>query len=356
MTVASTDPKSPEPETVIWRYMNAAKFATLLDPFTAHADWGISAPSSEKPQPPGQLWFGYPWSFKDRFEGKLPARSRQREKYIEKVIKKKGLKKKEAAALRELYLSVSNAHLYDAIEATADLYGASCWQMNENVDPKMWRFSGRHSKKQGKDGVAVRSTVGLVKEALLGAQNLPEASRPDVCQVGYVSHGVYFTLNDGAKGILSLVRSKYKHQREVRFSARSPALAKINFTVSKTVTINMNERLAFSSEEEAIAYFRKAWGPFTNEGPEFHRERVEAIMEASVPKAEEIKRVSKDVRSKKVPGFNLPMKLAGAILEVVVSPESAPGYEGKVEQLLEKAGCENVHVVRGQSGDHDEIT
>ncbi len=351
MTVASTDPRSPEPETVIWRYMNATKFAAMLEPFAAHATWGISTRGGGVLQPPGQLWFGYPWSFRDRFEGKLPARSRQRERYIEKVIKKKGLSKKEATALRELYLSLSNEHLYDAIEAAADLYGASCWQMNESVDPKMWWFSGRHAKKQSKDGVALRSTVGLVKAALLGAQNRPEAARPDVCQVGYVSHGVYFTLNDGAKGILSLVRSKYRHQREVRFYARSPALAGINFTVSKRVTFNMNERLAFDSQEDAVAYFRKVFGPFTNEGPDFHRERVEAYLEASVPKAEEIKRISKEVRSKKVPGFHLPMSLAATILEVVVSPESAPGYEAEVEQLLEKAGCGGVPVVRGQSSD-----
>jgi hypothetical protein len=351
MTVASADPKLQEPETVIWRYMNAEKFAGMLQPFTDHEKWGINTPGSDDPQPYGQLWFGYPWSFRDRFEGKLPARSRQRENYIERVIKKKGLKKKEASALRDLYLSVSNAHLYDAIEATADLYGASCWHMNAVVDPKMWRFSGRHSKKKSKNGVAIRSTVGLVKQALLSAQNRPEAARPDVCKVGYVSHGVYFTLNDGAKGILSLVRSNYRHQREVRFSARSPALAKINFTVTKRVTFNMNERQAFSSQEEAVAHFRKALGPFTNEGPEFHRERVEAHLEASVPKAEEIKSVSKAVRSKRIPGFTLPLNLPGAILQVVVSPESAPGYEAELEQLMDKAGCVNVPVIRGQSGD-----
>jgi hypothetical protein len=141
--------------------------------------------------------------------------------------------------------------------------------MNDDIDPKMWRFSGRHSKNAVKNGVAVKSTVGLVQKALLSAQNRPTAARPDVCQVGYVSHGVYFTLNDGAKGILSLVRSKYRHQKEVRFSARSASLANINFTVQKTVTFKMNERMAFASEEEAIAHFRNALGPFTNQGPEF---------------------------------------------------------------------------------------
>lgn len=345
MTVASSDPKSPEANTVIWRYLNAAKFAAMLQPFSDHEAWGIVPPGTDRPQPAGQLWFGYPWSFKDRFEGKLPAVSRRREKYIEKAIKRKGLKKKEAAALRDLYLSVSNEHLYDAIEATADLYGASCWQMNEVIDPKMWKFSGRHSKKGCKNGVAIKSTVGLVNAALHSAQNYPVASRPDVCQVGYVSHGVYFTLNDGSKGILSLVRSKYKHQREVRFSARSPSLARINWTVKKSVVFKMNEPMEFTSEEEARAHFRKAWGPFTNDGPEFQRERVEAILEAAKPKAEEIKSLSKQVRCNKVPGFLLPMSLLGTFSQVVVSPESAPEYRVEVQHLLKQAGCEGVQVI-----------
>ncbi len=347
MTVASTDPQLPEAHTVIWRYMNAAKFAGMLQPFSDHEAWGMAPPGKDRPQPAGQLWFGYPWSFKDRFEGKLPAMSRCREKYIEKVIERKGLKKKEAAALRELYLSVSNEHIYDAIEATADLFGASCWQMNEVIDPKMWRFSGRHSKNACKNGVAIRSTVGLVNAALHSAQNRPVASRPDVCQVGYVSHGVYFTLNDGSKGVLSLVRSKYKHQREVRFSAKSPSLASINWTVKKRVSFKMDEQMEFRSEEEAIAYFRLALGPFTNEGPEFQRERVEAIMEAAKPKAEEIKTLSKQVRCNKVPGFLLPMSLLGTFSQVVVSPESAPEYGVEVEHLLKQAGCEGVQVIRG---------
>jgi hypothetical protein len=345
MTVASTDSQAPSAQTVIWRYMNAAKFAGMLAPFADHAAWGVDAAGLNQAQPAGQLWFGYPWSFRDRFEGKLPSLSRKRERYIEKVIKRKGLKKEEARALRDLYLSVSNEHLYDAIEATADLYGASCWHMNEDVDPKMWRFSRRHSK-SSKNGVAIRSTVSLVNAALLSAQNRPTAARPDVCQVGYVSHGVYFTLNDGAKGILSLVRSKYKHQREVRFSARSPSLARINFTVTKSVTFKFNEPMGFASEEEAKAYFRKAWGPFTNEGPEFQRERVEAILEAAAPKAEEIKAISKQVRSKKIPGFHLPMSLPSTFLQVIVSPDSEAGYEAEVEQLLKQAGCEGVPVVR----------
>lgn len=346
MTVASTDPKLPEANTVVWRYMNAAKFAGMLQPFADHAAWRMAAPAAEQGQPAGQLWFGYPWSFKDHFEGKLPQISRQRKRYIEKVIKHKGLKKKEAAALRDLYLSASHEHLYDAIEATADLYGASCWHMNDDIDPKMWRFSGRHSKNAVKNGVAVKSTVELVQKALLTAQNRPAAARPDVCQVGYVSHGVYFTLNDGAKGILSLVRSKYRHQKEVRFSARSPSLANINFTVKKTVTFKMNERIVFASEEEANAHFRNALGPFTNQGPEFQRERVEAILEAVKLKGEEIKAVSKEVRSKKIPGFLLPISLPGTFSQVIVSPESEPEYAAEVEQLLKQAGCGDVHVVQ----------
>ncbi len=175
MTVASTDPKTPEAETVIWRYMNAAKFAGMLQPFADHKAWRMASPVAERVQPAGQLWFGYPWSFKDCFEGKLPKLSRQRVKYIEKVIERRKLKKKEAAALRDLYLSVSNKHLYDTIEAAANLYGASCWHMNENVDPEMWRFSGRHSKRAAKNGVAVKSTVALVIAALHSAMNPPGA-------------------------------------------------------------------------------------------------------------------------------------------------------------------------------------
>lgn len=195
--------------------------------------------------------------------------------------------------------------------------------------------------------MAVRSTVGLVNAGLHSAQNRPIAARPDVCQVGYVSHGVYFTLNDGAKGILSLVRSKYKHQREVRFSARSPALARINFTVTKSVTFKLNEPMEFASRQEAIANFRKALGPFTNEGPEFQSERLEATLEAAAPKAEEIKAISKQVRDKKIPGFHLPISLPGTLLQVIVTPDSEAGYEAEVELLLKQAGCDGVPVVRG---------
>jgi hypothetical protein len=73
---------------------------------------------------------------------------------------------------------------------------------------------------------------------------------------------------------------------------------------------------------------------------------VEAILEAAKLKGEEIKDISKEVRSKKVPGFLLPISLPGTFSQVIVSPESDPEYATEVEQLLTQAGCGDVHVIQ----------
>jgi hypothetical protein len=90
----------------------------------------------------------------------------------------------------------------------------------------------------------------------------------------------------------------------------------------------MNEPMEFASENE----FRKALGIFAND-----REKVEAIMEAAKLKGEEIKAISIEVRSKKIPGFLLPIRLPGTFSQVIVSPESEPEFVS-IGRATAKAG------------------
>jgi hypothetical protein len=70
----NSDPFAPEPDTVIWRYMEDWQFDDLLSPFSEHAELVPEKPGTTTRycQPPGNLWFAHPSSFGHELEGTLP--------------------------------------------------------------------------------------------------------------------------------------------------------------------------------------------------------------------------------------------------------------------------------------------
>jgi hypothetical protein len=109
MAPYNSEPFVPEPDTVIWRFMNDDKFVDLLRRFSEHADWTPQKLGKTRfVQPPGNLWLAYPSSFEDPLEGTHTAISEKPQEYIERLIAFMGLQSAAADALRKRYLTSDN--------------------------------------------------------------------------------------------------------------------------------------------------------------------------------------------------------------------------------------------------------
>jgi hypothetical protein len=123
---------TPPEGTLIWRYMNLSQFLALLNTKA--------------------LYFAMKREFPDKWEGKLSAKYIEHLKQSDQVTKMMDLGVTREQALTGLKLGYT---------VSQNLYGISCWHMNEVESVAMW---GLYS--QGDDGVAIQSTIGRLKACL----------------------------------------------------------------------------------------------------------------------------------------------------------------------------------------------
>lgn len=331
MPPARPDPFAPEADAVIWRYIEDWKFEDLLAPFDEHQEW--------KPDPPGTVtcypcyygnfWFGYPSDLGDDLEGKLPDVNKRPELYLDWAVSFFNLPPDQAAELRKYFRKTDHRRIYKGLENMASLSGASSWSTNED-DPAIWeQFTEGNS-------VAICSTVGAVRSALANGEHKKPAAQPTACEVRYVDHETYRLPYDGFPGILSLVSSCWSDQSEIRFVAKSAALARLPLKITRRAefVIGLQPGAAPFTKADFDELFR----------PPTFEERLAEIYTIFDQAAEAEK--ARAARGKK--GFHLPVRLDGMISKVMVASSSDGDYEQKVRDQLKKVGLGGVPVERSR--------
>ena len=323
MTYLKRDPAIPSPDTVIWRYMDDWKFEDLLKTFADQKQWNPPKPGTRSVyyNDPGQLWFGFPGSFGDEKEGHYPDVNKDPATYCDRMAQHMGLSDVEANERKLRFLSTDTSTLHDCIFYIAQLCGVSCWHANDSESSQMWKDFVAE-----KNGVAIRSTCQRVEHALAYAHNSPaRRASPALCAVGYVDYADYWLPADGYSGLLSLVQESYSHESEVRFFAKSVALAAIPSTVTTPMPFDPS-----------------AWPRIRDELkkklPEFVAEYTEKVRSAYI-----------QMRTSGSDGFRLPVSLPDLFSDVVLKPGCSPEYEATVTEQLRQAGLEKSVVLHKSS-------
>lgn len=329
MTTDGTDPFAPDSATVIWRFMEECQFDDLLKPFNEQAEWRPPREGATNFYTfvPGNLWLAYSSFVGDDLEGKMPAVNRDPELYLDRAKRFLKLSLAESAAFRERFGTADHSRIRKGFVNMADLCGSSCWTMNGPDDWMMWNFAG------DKNGVAIRSTVVHVFEALDTAMHRQLAAEPTACAVGYVDHDTFFLPHDGFRGLLSIVSSCWSDQSEIRFVAKSARLAAIPSKLSKGVV--------FTSKPHPEAINISEFNPTEFEEP-FSSDEIMNFIYGYIDQ------VSAAINSRKATGkkgFHLPVCLEKLIAEVVVSSSSDDEYVQKVTDQLKAVGV-TVPVIR----------
>lgn len=318
MSYAKRDPFVPSPDTVIWRYMDDWKFEKLLQNFSEHEQWNPEKPETRIRHfnEPGQLWFAHPGSFGDEKEGRFPCPNEDPSMYCDRLAAHSGLPEDEARRRKERFLAADTASLRNAAFFMAQMCGVSCWHASPSESAAMWRNFVAE-----RNGVAVRAICQQVEQALALAHNTPaRRASPTVGAVGYVDHSEYFLTYDGWRGLLSIIQESYSYENEVRFVAKSAALAAIPHHFPVSVPLHPTSFLAASDE-------------WSQKKADHIRDIAEQAREAYALQ-----------RSTGVEGFHLPVSLPSMFCQVVLKPGCDADYQNKVNQLLQQAGCQHVAV------------
>lgn len=228
------NPKPPDDDEEIWRYIPDEHFLDLFQVFSDHDSW-VSGKSDEKTiriQPPGRMWLSFPRCFEDHWEAQLPRANETFEEYCQRRAKDDGLFQAEIEDRLEIAPAADADTIRECNLAFAQLSGVSCWS---RISPQ----DGGWSLLNGSEGVAVRSTVSKVLNGITLVHGSPaRMSRFGVTSVGYIDHYSYLLKEDGYKAILACVNQEHAAEDEVRFVADSPLLARIErrILVAPTVT------------------------------------------------------------------------------------------------------------------------
>ena len=312
MKYTPSDPVPPNPETVIWRYMEDWKFKDLLQRFTGHDHWQTPKPGTRTvySNDPGQLWFGFPGSFGDYKEGAFPAVNEDPETYCDRMADLLHHSPEEAKARKSRFLAADTQSIRDCNRDMARLCGVSCWTARDVESRTMWDdFVGNPN------GIAIRSTCQHLEQAIRDAGGVAvRSANPSICEVAYVDHDSYLLQYDGYRGLLSIVQRWNSHEKEVRLVCKSAALAAI------TTPDRMKFSVSDPSDPKMVAAAKK--------------QRLEEIASE----------VSQACRQPKAEGFHLPIALSDLLCEVVLKPSCTADYESTVRAQLKQAGCSNTPV------------
>lgn len=295
-------PKPPEPEAVIWRYMNDWKFDSFLRQFDQQSLWEGQHPNKRYllPDEAGQLWFSLPRVFEedDPKEGTFPYLNDNPEAFAVWLAEKLELSEDEAEEKKRHFLSQDTETLREWIRVMAQLCGVNCWHENSRESCAMWAsYVGRH------EGLTVKTTVQKLEASLpvLGGPN--RRPRPAVSAVGYIDFEVFISESDGPYSLLCLKGKGFRHENEIRVIARSPWLVN---------------------------------GPASFTDPDKH-----ALIEKSLCSGWKTRF---EIERRNDKGFSLPIKLKNLIDEVVVKPGATEDYLDSVKERLAGVGLTRIPV------------
>lgn len=158
----------PALDAMLWRYMDFAKFVSLLDT--------------------GALFFARADRFEDTFEFSYPIANDE--------------------AFRGTALEVNNAFFRQMLRTFAPTMFVSCWQANGHESTALWV-----EYLKGQPGVAVRTSFRRLYEALAAA---PHADSLEVGLVRYVDYETERITDSRLHSFIYHKRIQYAHEREFR--------------------------------------------------------------------------------------------------------------------------------------------
>lgn len=264
MTSLNPQPSVPETDAIIWRYIDDWKFEKMLHTFSDRHLWAEKGVEKvENPNSPGQLWFSYPWTLSqgDSGEGAFPVANTDPDSFCDRIAAMKGLSEDEATSNKERFLAVDTKPLREACFYMAQLSGVSCWHHNLNEAESMWNFI------EGKNGIALKSTVEAVEKALVSVHKSPvKFAQPSFCSVGYFDHSKDFLIHDGFRSLLAVVDREWYREQEIRFVAKSHHFASLPLTVSSATFFErvISGGQPVFSDEERVAQ----WGAVAEKAKE----------------------------------------------------------------------------------------
>ncbi|MFZ5476904.1 MAG: DUF2971 domain-containing protein [Myxococcota bacterium] len=181
---------------MVWRYLDALKFLALLQT--------------------SSLFFARLDKMEDPFEGSVPWVNHEQRKaaYAKHQEERRaffdGILEKNPSAepikqLRDRFLQAGDP-VGEWYEMQRRWTGVNCWFMGEHESAAMWRLY-----MPAGHGVAVRSTIGRLKESLKN-----EPSEVYVGEVRYIDFSKDAILDNNSLQLLALKRKSFEHEREVR--------------------------------------------------------------------------------------------------------------------------------------------
>ncbi len=180
--------RTPPDETKLWRYVDLSHFLSLLSRRA--------------------LYFANLAEFDDLWEGALPAGSTVG--LIRTFAKVLGEDGTDAAAIAAARPESFMLRMFkEVLKSAQGIYGVNCWHCNEVESVAMWKLYTN-----GKDGVAIQSTVGRLKACLSH-----EPRNLFIAEVQYRDHHAEPTEESiSHDALLPLItkRRSFAHESEVR--------------------------------------------------------------------------------------------------------------------------------------------
>jgi len=166
MYIANPNSKLPEnPETVVWKYLDLSKFLDLL--------------LSQK------MFMSRSDKFEDQYEGTFS------EPTFEEIKK----------------IAENNPRFLDYYKQHREKVAISSWHTNEYESFAMWQIFTKNN-----EGLAIQSTVGRLKEALLPEKNYEQY----IGEVNYIDYKKEYIPFDDTFFPFLFKRKSFQYEREVR--------------------------------------------------------------------------------------------------------------------------------------------
>lgn len=195
-------------DSTVWRYMSFTKFISLL---TYQA-----------------LWFSKLHTLQDKFEGIIPQ-------LVKNKMTSDNQKWKKIFNAKEHHEQIDNWPSKNE-EDGRELLVVNCWFMGEDESNEMWEQYGG-----GMESVAIKSTIGQLRDSVLVIQNEGISQLGKVSYVSMESHEMSIYEASQASKRAFLKDNKYALEQEIR-------ILTMNF---KTINCASPEGIPYKSEEVA---------------------------------------------------------------------------------------------------------
>lgn len=180
--------KLPDPDTIVWKYLDLSKFLELL----------LS----------NKLFMSRSDKFEDQYEGTFS------EPTFEEIKR----------------LSIDNPDFLNYYKTHREKVAVSSWHINEYESYAMWQIFTQNS-----EGLAIQSTIGRLQKALVPEKNFDQY----IGEVNYIDYKKEYIPFDDSFFPFLFKRKSFQYEREVRIiTDTSKSIIKLNDGLKINVDIN----------------------------------------------------------------------------------------------------------------------